>query len=166
MWYVTVKLCMPNHYAPQQGKRRKEEKRWKIPQGGLFFPSVWRNSSGYDEVTWMPFCELHPLNYTILHYTKGDLFSMLYGSYSIHCGSFLDIQTLSPKVSLVIIRIKKEMASYSTKDKMSRSIQCLFFFFFFLNLFQNYACFHEAEVALVFGKKSLPTRVHVWLIYI
>lgn len=56
----------------------------------------------------MPFYEMHSLNYTMLYYTKGDLFSVLYGSYSILCGSFLDIQTLSPKVSLVIVGMEKK----------------------------------------------------------
>lgn len=155
MRYVTVKLCMPNQYVHEQGKRGTEEKRQKIPQGGLFFCQLWRNSSCYDEVTRMPFYELHPLSYTILCYTKGDLFSMLYGSFSILYGSFLNIQTLSPKVSLVIIRKEKR------QQALQQKIKCLdLFSVSFFILFQNYALFQEAETGLFFGKISSYKNSH------
>lgn len=70
----------------------------------------------------MSFYELHPLNYTILCYTKGDLFSILYGS-------FLDFQTLSPKVSLFIIRKKKRRQAIQQKIKRSDLFSVFSFFY-------------------------------------
>lgn len=83
----------------------------------------------------MPFYELHPLNYTILCYTKGDLFSMLYGSFSILYGSFLDFQTLSPKVSLVIIRKEKRRQAIQQKIKRPDlfSVFSVFYLLYFIS---------------------------------
>jgi len=74
----------------------------------------------------MPFYELHLLNHTVLHYTKGDLFIMLYGS-------FLDIQTLSPKVSLVVIRKKKRWQTIQQKIKCPDLVNVFLFFLYFIS---------------------------------
>ena len=105
----------------------------------------------------MPFYELHPLNYTILHYTKGDLFSMLYGSFSILYRSFLDIQTLSPKVSLVIIRKEKRWQAIQQKINCPDLFSAFLFFLFY---FRTMPVSKKWKL-LWFLEKSLPTGIHM-----
>lgn len=112
----------------------------------------------------MPFCELHPLNYTIQHYTKGDLFSMLYASFSILYAPSLDVQTLSPKGYSGYNQEGKKTASYSTKVKAFRSIQHLFSSSLNFDLEQD--LFPRRGKCSVSLEKALPRRVHIRLICI
>lgn len=95
----------------------------------------------------MLFSEVHPLNYTILFNTKGDLFSILFGV-------SLDIQTLSPKVSLVIIRKEKRWQTIQQKLKHPDLFSIFIFNFSPILLSKKWKL-------LWFLEKSLPTWIQM-----
>lgn len=95
----------------------------------------------------MLFSEVPPLNYTILYDTKGDLFSILFGV-------SLDIQTLSPKVSLVIIRKEKRWQAIQQKIKRTDLFSIFIFNFSPMLLSKKWKL-------LWFLEKSLPTWIQM-----